>query len=169
MPHSPLQEPANSSQSMAPTKRSRSWRGLIVADGFAGVSALLGMVILFSSWPIKFPVSELRNTPFSDYKVPALILGLVVGGSALLALWTMLRHPAIGPLFSLIAGGIMMGWIFGEVTLMETNLFTDFAMAWAQLEYFLLGVLMVVLAVLVTPDGLRGMWHQFLHLGKGSP
>jgi hypothetical protein len=42
-----------------------SRRALIILDGFAGVSGLIGMLILLTDWPIHFPTSDLRFTPFS--------------------------------------------------------------------------------------------------------
>ena len=129
----------------------RSRTALTIVDGFAGVTALIGMAMLLTNWPVRLPLSSLAHTPFGDYTVPALILGLVVGGSALLAMGAMIGRASVGPILALIAGAIMICWIVGEMTLLPTNLFTDFATDWLQGVYLLVGVAMVVLALRATP------------------
>lgn len=135
----------------------RSRTALILVDGFAGVTALIGMAMLLTSWPFRLPLSSLQRTPFGDYTVPALILGIVVGGSALLAMGATIGRASLGPILALVAGAIMIDWIVGEMTLLPTNLFTDFATGWLQGVYLLVGLAMVVLALRVTPGGWRGM------------
>ncbi len=133
----------------------RSRRALIILEGFAGVSALIGMAMLLTDWPIRFPANWLQRTPFGDYTVPALILGLVVGGSAFLAMGATIKRVTIAPVLSLIAGAIMIGWIVGEVLLIDH--FTPSSAYWAQGEYLLVGLAMVVLALRAAPGGWRGM------------
>ncbi len=143
-------------------------RALIAVDGFAGITALIGMVMLLADWPLRWPTSDLANTPFADYTVPALILGLVVGGSALVAMGAMLARAHGGPALSFIAGAIMIGWILVECALLPSSVFVDFAKNWAQAEYLLVGVAMVVLAVRVAPGGWRGMLPRRTHRGQGA-
>jgi len=68
------------------------------------------------------------------------------------------RRASVGPALSLIAGMIMVGWIVGEVLLIDH--FTPSAAYWAQGEYLLLGLVMVALALRVAPGGWRGMLPQ---------
>jgi hypothetical protein len=145
-------------------EHTRSRKALIAIDAFAGITALFGMAMLLARWPFRLPLSSLRYTPFGDYTVPALILGLVVGASALLAMGATLRRASRGPLLALVAGAIMIGWIVGEMTLLPTNLFTDFATDWLQGVYLLVGLAMVGLALRAAPGG----WHGILphrHVG----
>ncbi len=148
--------------------RTRSRTALIIVDGFAGVSALFGMAMLLASWPFRLPLSSLQYTPFGDYTMPALILGIVVGGSALLAMGATIRGAGVGPLLALIAGAIMIGWIVGEMTLLPTNLFTDFATGWLQGVYLLVGLAMVVVALRAAPGGWRGILPQRPHRSRGA-
>jgi hypothetical protein len=108
---------AHSEKERINMERTRFRRALIAIDGFAGVSALLGMAILLLDWPIQFPAGWLQRTPFKDYTVPALILGLVVGGS----------------------------WIVGEIVLLDRSM--PATSYWAQAEYLLVGMAMVTLAL----------------------
>lgn len=149
-------------------EHTRSRTALIIVDGFAGVTALFGMAMLLISWPFRLPLISLRRTPFGDYTVPALILGLVVGGSALLAMGATIRHMGISPVLALIAGAIMIGWIVGEMLLLPTNLFTDFATGWLQGVYLLVGLAMVVLALRAAPGGWRGILPSRQHHSPGA-
>ncbi len=139
---------------------SGSRRTLIVLDSFAGVSALIGMVMLLTGWGYQFPTSWLEDTPFTDYTVPALILGIVVSGSALLALWATHKSASVGALASLAAGVIMIGWTIGEYILLPIARFsfTD-PTTWQQGLMFLVGLAMAILALRVMPGHWRGLLH----------
>jgi hypothetical protein len=123
---------------------------VVVVNLFAALSAFagaLGLVVGF----MNIPVSELRTTPFADFTVPALLLGLVVGGSALaaalialfgprqIALFEPLRFDA---LMSAIAGCIMVGWITIEIAMIGLD-------TWVQALYLVVGLLMIGLAGLL--------------------
>jgi hypothetical protein len=137
-----------------------SRRALIILDGFAVVATLIGMCMLVFGWGYRFPMSWLQGTPFADYTVPGLILGLVVGGSALVAMVATIKSASVGAIASMIAGVIMMGWIVGEYMLIpEIRFFSNLATNWQQGLYFLVGLVMVVLALRVIPGG----WHGMLH------
>jgi hypothetical protein len=131
---------------------------LIVVDLFAAVSAIVGAVGLFVGY-MNIPPSGLRGTPFVDFTIPALLLGVVVGGSALLAATIALLLPrglvsprlveslgfeplGIGPLTSAIAGCIMVGWMAVEIAMLGLVM-------WAQAAYFVVGLLMIGLAILL--------------------
>lgn len=147
------------------TAPSASRRALIVLDCFAGVTALMGMAILLTGWGYRFPTSWLQGTPFSDYTVPALLLGIVVGGSALVAMVATIKSARIGTITSMIAGVIMMGYIIVEYVLVSALRF-DFANPAASVQqgnqqplWFLIGLVMAVLALRVVPGGVRDMLH----------
>ncbi len=66
-----------------------------------------------------FPLEWLKDTPFPDYTVPALILAAVVGGSALVTAITILLRREFGVLFAMAAGLVLAGYIFVEVVLLK--------------------------------------------------
>ena len=139
---------------------SASRRILIVLDCFAGLTALMGMVLCLFGWGYQLPPSWLQGTPFTDYTIPGLILGLVVGGSALVAMVATLKSVRIGAITSMIAGVIMMGWIIGEYILIpQIRFFSNLATNWQQGLFFLVGLVMAVLALRVIPSSWRGMLH----------
>ena len=133
---------------------------LVFVDGFAALSALFGGLELETGWPYQFPATMLEGTPFSDFVVPGLILGLLVGGSAAIATVETVRSASVGAAWSLVAGFIMAGWITGEVLLLDFignaghNLSAYF---WLQPFYFVVGVAMVALAITMAPAGWRGI------------
>jgi hypothetical protein len=123
---------------------------VVVVNLFAAVSAFagaLGLVIGF----MNIPLSVLRTTPFADFTVPALLLGFVVGGSALaaaliaafgphrVALVEPLRFDALA---TAVAGCIMVGWMTIEIAMIGLG-------SWLQPTYFVVGLLMIGLAGLL--------------------
>jgi hypothetical protein len=119
---------------------------LIIVAGFAAVSALGGGLMVASGWPYQFPAAWLEGTPFPDYTLPGLILGVVVGGSALLATVALLKNVRWAALASIAAGAIMMGWIVGEIVLLNVAGFT-----WLWPLYFGVGLVMALLGLRLAP------------------
>ncbi len=112
---------------------------LIVLAAFAAISALAGGYGVASTNGLGMPMAWLKTTPFANYLVPGLILGFVVGGSALVAtILLVIRHPW-GYVVAFGAGAIMLGWIIGEILLIQQ--FT-----WLHVVYALNGVLLMVSA-----------------------
>jgi len=115
---------------------------LIVVDLFAAVSAIVGAIGLLAGF-MNIPVSVLNGTPFADFTVPALLLGSVVGGSALVAATIALFGPRqFEALASAGAGCIMVGWMTVEVAMIGLAI-------WVQAAYFDVGLLMIGLAGLL--------------------
>jgi hypothetical protein len=109
---------------------------------FIAVSAVAGAVGLIGGG-LPFPPEWLEGTPFSSYVAPGIILGVVVGGSALAAAVLVLRgHPSALPA-AFAAGAIQAGWIVGEVLLVGTH---GAVMLWLQVGYGVAGALLAALA-----------------------
>jgi hypothetical protein len=121
-------------------------RGLRTAvvgvDLFEAVSAIVGAVGLVVGF-MDIPLSVLSGTPFTDFTVPALLLGVVVGGSALVAaVITAFGPRRAGALASAAAGGITVGYLTVEIALIGLG-------SWAQVVWLLVGLLMIGLAALL--------------------
>lgn len=115
---------------------------LIVVDLFAAVSAIVGAIGLLVGF-MDIPVSVLNGTPFTDFTVPALLLGIVVGGGALVAAAIALFGPRrFEALASAGAGCVMVGWMTIEVAMIGLD-------TWVQAAYFVVGLLMIGLAALL--------------------
>jgi hypothetical protein len=116
------------------------------------VSAIGGAVGLVGGG-LGFPLEWLEGTPFSNYVGPGVILGVVVGGSALLAsVMLLVSHPLSVPA-AFAAGMIQAGWILGEVLLVGTH---GSVMLWLQVIYGLAGALLATLAFAARPRLRRG-------------
>jgi hypothetical protein len=108
-------------------------------DLFAAISAIGGGIGLLIG-VIPLPLSLLNGTPFTSYVIPALILMVVVGGSALAATIALLHQEPAAPTLSAVAGLIMIGWISVEVALL--GLITGL-----QPFYFAVGLAMLALGL----------------------
>jgi hypothetical protein len=109
---------------------------------FIAVSAAAGAVGLVGGG-LAFPPEWLDGTPFATYVGPGIILGVVVGGSALLAGVLVLRgHPLAIPM-AFVAGLVQLGWIVGEVLLIGTQFGIMLAL---QALYGAAGALLAALA-----------------------
>jgi hypothetical protein len=123
---------------------------VVVVDLFAAVSALAGAIGLVVGF-MNIPLTVLRTTPFADFTVPALLLGIVVGGSALAAAVIAVFGPRsitlLGPwrfdaLATAVAGCIMVGWMTIEIAMIGLG-------SWLQPTYFVVGLVMIGLAGLL--------------------
>jgi hypothetical protein len=117
---------------------------LVAIDGFAAVSAIGGGLALVTGLEgARFPVAWLHGTPFSSYTVPGLILAVVVGGSAAVAAVATLRNSMAGALASVFAGVIMLGWIVGEILILNQPT----RPTWIEVIFLAVGVIMVLLGL----------------------
>jgi len=85
---------------------------------FVALTAIGGGIAMLAGVD-RFPHEWLRDTPFSDYTIPALVLTVIVGGSSLLAAVTMLRKQVVGVLMSVAAGLILAFFIVVEVIILK--------------------------------------------------
>lgn len=122
---------------------------LVGVDLFAAVSAIVGAVGLVVGF-MNIPLSALHGSPFTDFTYPALLLAIVVGGSALGAAAISVFGPRrFETPASAAAGCVMVGWIAIEVAMIGLG-------SWLQPAYLVVGLVMI---------GLAGV----LHLAKPGP
>jgi hypothetical protein len=129
----------------------RVMRGvLIVADGFVGLTAVIGgLGLAVGAEAARFPADWLVGTPFGSYVLPGLILAVVVGGSATFAAAATLRRWPGGPWVSVLAGAITMGWIVGEILILNQ----PSAPTSTEVFYFGLGFAMAALGLTLERTG----------------
>ena len=131
---------------MAQSRGSRVTRAvLMVLDAFIALSAISGGVALAAGVEgDRFPRELLRDTPFSSYVLPGLILAACVGGSAAVAVLAALRTPRFFAHASLLAGIVLMGWIIGEVLILPPVIRSP-----VEAAFFVIGLLTSAVALLV--------------------
>lgn len=140
----------------APQPRSLSLRWLIGCLIFLGVSALAGSVALVGSpsgAALQIPLSILQYSPFSDFLIPGLILGIVFGAGSVLAILALRRRPAwpLGAALTRFTGehwawsaAVALG--LGQIIWIVTETVMLRGASWLGFVYGGLGVLIVVLA-----------------------
>lgn len=117
---------------------------VVIVDLFAALSAIVGAVGLVVGF-MEIPLGVLTGTPFADFTVPALLLGFVVGGSALAAATIAVFGPErIEALATAAAGCVRVGWMTVEIAMIGLDV-------WVQGAYLVVGLLMI---------GLAGLLHQ---------
>src|SRR5690349_15797436 len=116
--------------------------GVVAIDLFEAASAIAGAVGLVVGF-MNIPVTALNGTPFADFTVPALLLGVVVGGSALVAaLFAAFGPRPMDAFVSAAAGCITIGYLIVEIALIGL-------VAWPQVVWLLVGLVMVGMALLL--------------------
>jgi hypothetical protein len=114
---------------------------LVVVDLLEAASAGVGAVGLVVGF-MNIPTTVLSGTPFADFTVPALLLGFVVGGSALVAALIAAFAPRWFAPASAAAGCITVGWLVVEIAMIGLG-------SWAQIAYMAVGLVMIGLAALL--------------------
>jgi hypothetical protein len=115
-----------------------NWRVLSVLTGFLGVTAVAGGIGL-TSGSIVPELSQLDSSPFGSYLVPGMVL-LGIGIVSLTAAGLCWRQTPPGAHLSLVAGFLIMAYELVQIVYIDPHLL--------QLAYFLLGLLILVLATL---------------------
>jgi hypothetical protein len=63
------------------------------------------------------PTEWLAGSPFSDYVIPSVVLGAVVGGSFSIAAIAVFRRGSRARLLALAAGVVVLGWLAVQVAI----------------------------------------------------
>ncbi len=126
-------------------RRTRTSVALIALELLVAVTAIGGGIALALGLEgERFPLGWLAGTPFGDYLVPGLLLAVLVGGTATGAAMAHLRRSPIGARVSLVAGVVLVGWIFGEVILVSAD---SELVSPMEALYLVVGLVMIGLAI----------------------
>jgi hypothetical protein len=123
---------------------------LIGLELFTAVGAIAGAIFVVPGLPPEW----LAGSPFGDYTVPALALGILCGGGSLAAALAVAWRPALGGIVSAAAGAAMAIFEVVEVAavgLMIVKFPTEPA-SYLQPFYFAIGVVIAALGILVWRD-----------------
>jgi hypothetical protein len=121
-------------------RASLSRRLLLVLLYFGAVSSFSGTVLAVQANGGPIPVRYLVGTPFTSYLVPGLILGIVVGGTQLVAAVVLQKRRKSSLVWTGVAGFGMMVWIFIELAMIKQYSFL-------QSIYFGLGAAEIILVL----------------------
>jgi hypothetical protein len=98
-----------------PLPARRRW-ALAVIEAAVAVNALGGMAYALAG-ARAVPSEWLDGTPFESYVIPGVYLGVVVGGSCLLAGYTAARDHDLARSAALASAAVMETWIAAQVAL----------------------------------------------------
>ena len=112
---------------------------LLVLLYFGALSAIGGGILGTVDNGGGVPLEHLRDTPFTSYLIPSLILGIVIGGTQGAAAILLHRRNAYSSGAATVAGFGMMIWIFVELAIIGYDVL--------QTLYFGLGALEVLLVL----------------------
>ena len=117
--------------------------GLVVLNAFVAFTAIYGAILVVPTIPLEW----LKHGPFTDYTVPALALGILVGGSASLAALLLLVRAPLGAAATIVAGVMIIGFELVEIGVVGFTLIEYDAsqfQAWLQVIYLALATLQVL-------------------------
>jgi hypothetical protein len=114
---------------------------LLVLLYFGALSALGGAALGVFANGAGVPLEYLQGTPFTSYLIPALILGVVVGGTQGVGAISVQRQFPHRHIAATVAGFGMIIWIFVELAI------TGYS--WLQAVYLALGIGEVLLVMVL--------------------
>ena len=122
------------------------WIWMVVVDAFVALTAIGGGIALATGLEgERFPKEWLEGTPFTTYVIPGLILAIVVGGSATVAVFLTVVSQHAGGAASIVAGAAMVGFIVVELIILND----DERWTWTEVVYIIAGLLMLGLGLQV--------------------
>jgi hypothetical protein len=123
---------------------------LIGLELFTAVGAIAGAIFVVPGLPREW----IAGSPFNDYTVPALALGILCGGGSLAGAIAVVWRPALGGPVSVAAGAAMAIFEVVEVAAVGFMIvkFPTEPASYLQPFYFAIGVVIAGLGVLVWRD-----------------
>jgi hypothetical protein len=113
---------------------------LVGISGFNALSAIGGGIAVLVTEGLGMPASMLASGPFTSFTWPAVILGVVVGGSQVLAGGLLVARREVSLLWAAVAGFVMLIWIFVETIMIGGGSFL-------QVLYFATGGAQIILVL----------------------
>ena len=113
---------------------------------FVVLTAVQGAIFVVPN----LPPAWIKGSPFADYTVPALALGIVCGGGSLVAGLAVSFRPLLGAALSVLAGAMVIGFELVEISVVGFTLATygpSSPQAWLQVLYLAVGVAIALLGV----------------------
>jgi hypothetical protein len=118
--------------------------------GLVALEAILALTAIVSAFTVipNLPPDWIKGSVFSDYTIPALALGVLVGGSAAFAALAVVFKPTLGAAASVVAGLMIIGFELVEIVVVGFTLVTygpGVPQAWLQIVFIALGAAISIL------------------------
>lgn len=117
------------------------WRtrsAIAILDLILAVTAIFGALTVVPSLPRDW----IAGSIFTDYTIPALALGVLVGGSAVVATLAVLFRPTVGAAAAIVSGLMIIGFEVVEIVSVGFSPLTHgaaYPQSWLQVVYIALG------------------------------
>jgi hypothetical protein len=117
--------------------------GLAAFEAFIALSTLAGAMFVVPSLPLDI----IKRGPFTDFTVPALGLGVLCGGAALIAMLTAFAVPRLAAMAAMVGGAFMIVFELVEIYAIGFTAADspNNPAAWLQVFFLAAGVVGVVL------------------------
>lgn len=122
---------------------------LFILVSFIAVTSLLSGIVMISNPDgsiLNLSPGLLNGTPFKDFKIPGILLAVIVGGINLLAVFFNLKRQSNRYNWALAGGLVIYGWIIIQMILIG-------AFHWLHILYLIIGVLIILISY-----QLKGKW-----------
>ena len=116
---------------------------LMVLAGFVALTAVGGGAAMAAGVDRRVDLGWLEGTPFSSFRLPGVLLAIIVGGSSFVAAVTLAAELEPAALLAVVAGVILAGWIVVEALVLNQPK----APTVAEVIYFSIGVAMIGLGL----------------------
>ena len=129
-------------------QRQMHWlrRSLLWISSFVALTSIPGGMALTAGLESgRIPLVWLAHSPFESYVVPGLLLSLLVGGSASLAVAKLYVGDRLSGFFAAAAGTILFIYILAEVLMLDQN---PPGPTWIEWFYMMLGISLVLFGLL---------------------
>lgn len=119
---------------------------LVLLVAFMALTTISGAIFVVPTIPRAW-LHQGLIAPFADFTVPALALGILCGGAALVSLVTLLARPRLGALVSIVTGVFMVGFEVVEILVVGFTPVMDPTQppAWLQPLYIVIGAAITML------------------------
>ncbi|HEX9096330.1 MAG TPA: hypothetical protein VF990_09540 [Candidatus Dormibacteraeota bacterium] len=130
-----------------------NWRtraALGVLEAFLALTALYGALIVVPNLPRDW----IAGSIFPDYMVPAFGLGVLVGGSAAIAVLALVFQPKLGAAAAMFSAAMILGFELVEIVTVGFSPLTygvTSPQSWLQVAYIALGVVIALIGA--------GLWR----------
>jgi len=115
-----------------------------IVTSFVALTAIGGGTAILTGVD-KFPIEWLHGTPFKSYTIPAILLIVLVGGSASLAAINILFKRKYALCYSLISGISLICYLLVEILILKQ---VPPGPTLIEIFYLLLGIIISVLAII---------------------
>lgn len=120
------------------------YRLLFILHAFVGLGAVGGgmMAILNPQGPGGMPTDALKNSPFSNYLIPGIILFSVIGLGNIISAFIILLKPRFHVYVSSIFSWALVIWIIVQCIMLNTVIYL-------HVIFFIIGLVEAVLSMII--------------------